>query len=125
MAGSTDEQMWESLAVGVRCAYRTGVRRRLRPLYLALVLVLIASPVALSTLAEANPPDPSWIAGVWDGGDHDDVIVFLTNATALRDPEPRMLGPDWSLDERIVSPPRLFPHHDSPLPFHLRAPPRG
>jgi len=32
--------------------------------------------VALTTLALASPPDPTWIAGFWDDADYDDVIVL-------------------------------------------------
>jgi hypothetical protein len=31
-------------------------------------------------LAYASPPDPSWIPGLYDDGDHDDVVVLATTA---------------------------------------------
>lgn len=41
-----------------------------------LVLLLIA-PV---TLAHASPPDQTWLAGVYDQADFDDVVGLLTSA---------------------------------------------
>jgi len=46
----------------------------LRPLIPGLVGVL----VCLRLLAYASPPDPTWIGGVWDGNDYDDVIIDIT-----------------------------------------------
>ena len=41
-------------------------------------LILLAVVVALMPLAYASPPDPIWIQGIYDAGDYDDVVVFLT-----------------------------------------------
>ena len=117
--------MVESLAAALPEAYHRAVRSRVRLLHVIFVMALIALPSVLSALAYANPPDPAWIAGVWDDDDQDNVIVFLTSATALSDPRPGTFGPDWSVGELLALPLRLSPRHDSPLPFHLRAPPRG
>src|SRR5262245_7487214 len=46
-------------------------------LLVAVVLILGVLPV----LAYASPPDPSWIAGIYDGADYDDVVVLVTLAT--------------------------------------------
>ena len=42
---------------------------------------VLASIAALPTLAHASPPDPLWIAGVYDDGDQDDLIVLAAWAT--------------------------------------------
>src|SRR5215467_14846543 len=42
-----------------------------------LLALLIIAPV---TLAHASPPDQTWIAGVYDQADFDDVVGFLTSA---------------------------------------------
>ena len=49
--------------------------RRACLLGLGLVLVLIA----LVPLANATPPDPLWIAGIYDGADSDDVVLVVTS----------------------------------------------
>ena len=46
-----------------------------------LTLVIIA-PV---TLAHASPPDPTWLAGVYDQADFDDVVGLLTSALEATD----------------------------------------
>jgi hypothetical protein len=46
-------------------------------------LALTALLAALTPLAFASPPDPTWIAGVWDDGDHDDAVLLVSQATAF------------------------------------------
>ncbi|HUM15193.1 MAG TPA: hypothetical protein VL086_05850 [Candidatus Nitrosotalea sp.] len=41
----------------------------------------------LTALAQASPPDPTWIPGIYDDGDFDDVVVSLADGSAL-EPEP-------------------------------------
>ena len=53
-----------------------GMRGNLLPL---LLLMLAALPV----MAYASPPDPSWISGLYDDGDFDDVVVLVTTGTAI------------------------------------------
>jgi hypothetical protein len=52
-------------------------RRRL------LALVLLASLIALYPLAFASPPDPVWLAGIYDDADLDDVVWVVTSTAAL------------------------------------------
>src|SRR5215469_13203173 len=111
--------MLESPAAALSWASHEAMPPRMRLLHVTFVFALIAFPIVLTTLANSNPPDPSWIAGVWDDDDQDNVIVFLTSATALSDPRPGTFGPDWSVGELLALPLRLTPRHDSPLPFHL------
>jgi hypothetical protein len=49
-----------------------------RVLLLALLAVLIAAPVAAAVMV----PDPSWIGGVYDGGDSDAVVLLVLELTA-------------------------------------------
>ena len=42
------------------------------------VAVLIGLTFVLTPMALASPPDESWPAGLWDDGDFDDVVLFLT-----------------------------------------------
>jgi hypothetical protein len=57
------------------------MRTRLSPIVLALVLVALM--LTLTPLAYADPPDPNWIAGLWDDGDFDDVVGYIISATGL------------------------------------------
>jgi hypothetical protein len=50
-----------------------------------IALLLIVAVAVLSALAHASPPDPTWIAGVWDGADYDDVVLIATSADAVDD----------------------------------------
>ena len=45
----------------------------------SLVVVLVAGV----GLAHASPPDPTWIAGLYDDADHDDVILLLLGLDAF------------------------------------------
>src|SRR5215471_13962742 len=47
-----------------------------------LLAVLIIAPV---TLAHASPPDQTWLAGVYDQADFDDVVGLLTSAFEATD----------------------------------------
>src|SRR5215471_9750601 len=55
---------------------------RLRGLSLRLLAHLVIVPV---TLARASPPDQTWLAGVYDQADFDDVVGLLTSALAATD----------------------------------------
>lgn len=42
------------------------------------IAVLVGLCVLLSTpLAYGTPPDPGWISGFWDDGDHDNVVCLV------------------------------------------------
>ena len=43
-------------------------------------LVVALGLALLPALAYASPADPSWIAGVWDGADGDEVVVLVGSA---------------------------------------------
>lgn len=45
-----------------------------------LLAVVLTTAIALPALAHASPPDSTWIAGVYDDADSDDVIVRVTSA---------------------------------------------
>ena len=46
-----------------------------------LALLVLAAGLALPTLAHASPPDPSWIPGVYDDADFDDVVTQVVSGT--------------------------------------------
>jgi len=43
--------------------------------------LVVSLMVVLSPMAWASPIDPSWIKGVYDDGDFDDIVVYLTSGT--------------------------------------------
>jgi len=65
-SGSTQDVPWRSTVIGV----------------------LIATIVVLVPLAHADPPDPSWPGGLWDGADYDDVVVLATTVVGATEGGP-------------------------------------
>ena len=63
------------------------MKRRRATLSVPLVLLLVVLG-ALTPLAYATPPDPSWVRGLWDGADLDDVVVLITSGVGIVDVEP-------------------------------------
>ncbi len=57
----------------------TGCRR----FSLAILPVLLLAITALTPLAYASPPDPSWVQGIYDGADFDDVVVFIASGAGV------------------------------------------
>lgn len=48
---------------------------------LLLVVLLGTGPTIQPVLAYASPPDTSWVPGVYDDADYDDVVALLASAT--------------------------------------------
>ncbi|HSD23460.1 MAG TPA: hypothetical protein VLB79_03950 [Solirubrobacterales bacterium] len=44
----------------------------------ALALLLLACLFSLSPLAYASPPDPTWVDGIFDDADSDDVVISIS-----------------------------------------------
>ena len=57
------------------------IRRPLLDVLACLLLVLVP-------MAYASPPDQTWHAGLYDNGDFDDVVVFLTSSVGLTETQP-------------------------------------
>jgi hypothetical protein len=74
----------------------------------ALSALVLASIAALPAMAHASPPDPIWIVGVYDDGDHDGLIALAAWATGAT---------DAPLDGHLT----FFPVEGLP-PVHDRAP---
>ena len=78
-----------------------------------LVLLLILTFAGLRPLAAASPPDPLWLAGVYDDADHDDVILAALALVGSRDDAPAKVGPPVRLvaavDALTLVPPRPVP----------------
>lgn len=86
----------------------------------ALGLLLIL--VALVPLADASPPDPVWLAGIYDGADFDEVVIAVVAATglvcavvSLRPADRASAAVQWA---RIA-----MTSTSSILAVHIRAPP--
>jgi len=96
--------------------------RRAGPASWALVLSLLVT--GLPVLAYASPPDPSWVRGVYDDADFDDVVCFIISSAGLvndvsvasRRPDFTLIDVEIPLDDRSVA---LFSLRASPP----RAPP--
>jgi|SRR5690348_15646704 hypothetical protein len=90
---------------------------------LALVAMLLGAQAALLPLAQASPPDQTWLGGFYDDADYDDVVLLVTSlAGALP-----MLPPVTAAFLVVVAPP---PRGDAetaalcdPLRISSRAPP--
>ena len=53
--------------------------QRGRPLIIILTALALG---VLPVLAHGSPPDPLWIAGVYDGDDHDDAVLAAASTEA-------------------------------------------
>jgi hypothetical protein len=92
-------------------------------LLVLVALVLIGPIVALTPLAYATPLDPSWIHGIYDGADYDDVVLLITSGAG--DVTPSLL-PEFSQTLVVAGIPQ---HASARVPtatvstLHSRAPP--
>jgi len=41
--------------------------------------ILVPLMVALAPMAWASPPDPTWLTGLYDSADFDEVVTYLTS----------------------------------------------
>ena len=90
--------------------------------YRACVILLVL--VALTPLAYATPPDPSWIRGLYDGADFDEVVVLLTGDAGIVQPFP--LRDVWPLLVPVGAVPQIEAAHAAIPAFGAnpaRAPP--
>jgi hypothetical protein len=90
-----------------------------------LVLLLVLGFTGLRAMAEASPPDPLWLPGVYDDADHDDVVLAVLSLDGFRDDAPATLGPPARLvvvmdSLRLIAPrpvPRSFQESRAPPAF--------
>jgi hypothetical protein len=45
-----------------------------------LIAILVTLMVALAPLAQASPPDQTWLGGLYDDADYDNVVLSVTSA---------------------------------------------
>jgi hypothetical protein len=46
---------------------------------------IVALQAVVVPLAYASLPDPTYLAGIWDNADYDDIIILVTSATGSTD----------------------------------------
>jgi len=56
-------------------------------------LPIVAALILLPAIAFANPPDPSWIAGIYDGADSDDIVTRVYETVAINTAAPTHIAP--------------------------------
>ena len=88
----------------------------------ALSALVLASIAVLPAMAHASPPDPSWIVGVYDDGDQDDLITLAAWATGATGAPPAV---HFTLSPVDGLPPahEPAPAVGAPCPVRSRAPP--
>src|SRR5215470_2482539 len=59
---------------------------------IAAALPIVLALLLLPPLAFASPPDPSWVAGFYDGADGDDVVSLVYETSAANAPGPSHVG---------------------------------
>jgi len=65
----------------------------------AAFLPIIVALILLPAIAFASPPDPSWIAGIYDGADGDDIVSLVYETAAAHAAERLYIGPlPWLAD---------------------------
>jgi hypothetical protein len=64
--------------------------------HVGLAAVLATMIVALAPLASASPPDQTWLAGIYDNGDFDDVVLLIASSVGLVAPGPMDCGAMFS-----------------------------
>lgn len=51
---------------------------RERTLIIGMLTIVV---LMLTPLAEASPPDPTYVAGMWDDADYDDAVILATSSS--------------------------------------------
>ena len=89
-----------------------------------LILLLVGLMAALAPLAQASPPDQTWLAGLYDNADYDDVILSITSAVSVIESQ---ASPDIGCGQLVVE--SVSMRDEIPLPtapfssYATRAPP--
>ena len=89
---------------------------------LALLLILVVS--VLTPLAHASPVDPTWVAGFWDDGDFDDVVLLICATVAALQPAPALPDSGRVFVGTLPAPDPAAPPVPATAPAATRAPPR-
>ncbi len=95
----------------------SNVKFRLSPTSTLLLRgILVSVLLTLPVLAYVSPPDPTWIAGLWDDADYDDVVILITSTSGIADANPFVeifnrspLRRHRSVTLALHQPPRFLP----------------
>jgi len=72
-----------------------SIGRAISTVFPIAVILILLPPIAF-----ASPPDPSWIAGIYDGGDGDDIVTLVYETSGSDAPAlSHMLPPPSCLTE--------------------------
>jgi hypothetical protein len=93
---------------------------RLRSIGLAVLITLL---VGLVPLAYASPTDQTWLPGLYDNADYDNVIIMLTSVVGASDGVQPTPGCPIAAVASVVALPLSHPCDAFAVPYHLRAPP--
>ncbi len=74
-----------------------------------LVALLLLAPTALPGLAHASPPDPTWIQGIYDDRDGDDVVALIASGAGEAPPAAAIAPPLAVLITRLTGPVARMP----------------
>src|SRR5262245_22894193 len=86
-------------------------------------LLVVALFLLLRPLAAASPPDPTWIAGIYDDDDFDDVVIYIGLLASIADGHgPVLSAPDTCVRELLL-PAEQAVVCGRPATVHGRAPP--
>ena len=87
-------------------------------------LLLIAVTFVLPFLAQASPPDQTWIGGLSDNADYDDAVLTVTSTSAAADTHLCLsLEPTRIVVGSLSAPPQQSPPAREATPQRPRAPP--
>jgi hypothetical protein len=88
-----------------------------------LPLLLLAIVVLLRALAAASPTDPTWVDGVYDDGDFDDVVAQIALSTSACDTDASPFAPPDASVRRVALTGDTAPRETRRPPAQDRAPP--
>jgi hypothetical protein len=89
----------------------------------AVLLVVVAALFLAPVAGAAMVPDPTWIGGMYDGGDGDEVAILVWDLTSGI--VPTVVAPPAPVDAILVDVPEPIVVVSAPLPQPAsRAPPR-
>ena len=56
--------------------------------WFGLSVLVVLTVATLTPLAYATPPDQTWIAGLYDNADYDDVVALVTSTASVENAPP-------------------------------------
>src|SRR5262245_18395960 len=104
------ESLGGSSARATAAIHRTVEQRRLLGCQRRLIaLLLVSALVALIPAAEANPPDPMYLSGIYDAADLDDVALLVSCLESLPGERRRIAVPPVTTVTAMLSAKRAEP----------------